>query len=175
MPFTFLLGGARSGKSALAVRLAVSSDRPVEFVATAEPRDDEMAERIRRHRAARQASWTTREVPQAVADAIDEVAPKACVVFDCLSLWVSNRMEAGATDEEIVEECRAVARMLAGREGPAVVISNEVGLGIVPTNALARRYRDVLGRVNAVFVDGAARAFLVVAGRALPLEEPTIA
>lgn len=173
MAFTFLLGGVRSGKSALAVRLATASARPVVVVATAEPRDDEMAERIRRHREARPRTWTTLEVPLGLRSAMQGLAEDAVVLLDCLSLWVSNAIEDGTDDDGIVDEAGVVAFSLARREPPSIVISNEVGLGIVPVNALARRYRDVLGRVNAVFADAAGDAYLVVAGRALPLQEPT--
>jgi adenosyl cobinamide kinase/adenosyl cobinamide phosphate guanylyltransferase len=175
MSMTLLLGGARSGKSELSVRLAASSGRPVVVVATAEARDDEMAERIRRHRAARPASWTTLEVPLDLGDAVPQLPPDAFVVLDCLSLWVSNAMEAETTDDAISEEAREVAGALGRRDAPALVVSNEVGLGIVPVNALARRYRDLLGRVNAAFAGAASDAYLVVAGRALRLEEPTFA
>jgi adenosylcobinamide kinase / adenosylcobinamide-phosphate guanylyltransferase len=175
MPLTLLLGGARSGKSDLSVRLASSSGRPVIVVATAEARDDEMAERIRRHRAARPADWTTLEVPLALGEAIRELSPDAFVIVDCLSLWVSNGLGADTGDDAIVAEAREVADILARRACPAVVISNEVGLGIVPVNALARRYRDVLGRVNVAFAAAATDAYLVVAGRGLRLEEPTFA
>jgi adenosyl cobinamide kinase/adenosyl cobinamide phosphate guanylyltransferase len=175
MPLSLLLGGARSGKSDLSVRLAAASGRPVVVVATAEPRDEEMAERIRRHRAARPDSWTTLEVPLALADAIGGLASDAFVVLDCLSLWVSNAMEAEATDDTIVDEAREVAAALERREAPALAVSNEVGLGIVPVNALARRYRDALGRVNVAFADAATDTYFVIAGRALRLEEPTFA
>jgi adenosyl cobinamide kinase/adenosyl cobinamide phosphate guanylyltransferase len=175
MSLTLLLGGARSGKSELSMRLAAASGRPVVVVATAEGRDDEMAERIRQHRAARPASWTTLEVPVALREAVAELPSDAFVILDCLSLWVSNAIEAETTDDAIVEEARRLAGALERRDAPALVVSNEVGLGIVPVNALARRYRDVLGRVNAVFADAATDAYFVVAGRALRLEEPTFA
>jgi adenosyl cobinamide kinase/adenosyl cobinamide phosphate guanylyltransferase len=175
MTMTLLIGGARSGKSELSVRLAASSGRPVIVVATAEVRDEEMAERIRRHRAARPPSWTTLEVPLDLGDAVAQLPPDAFVVLDCLSLWVSNAMEAETTDDAIAEDAREVAGALERRDAPALVVSNEVGLGIVPVNALARRYRDVLGRVNAAFAGAASDAYLVVAGRALRLEEPTFA
>jgi len=175
MPFTVLLGGARSGKSDLAVRLAASSARSVVVVATAEARDEEMAERIRRHRAARPAPWKTLEEPLAVGEAIAGVDPEAFVVLDCVSLWVSNALESGVDDDRIAEDAGEIAECLRGRHGPAAVVTNEVGLGIVPVNALARRFRDVLGRVNVVFAAAAAQTFLVVAGKALPLEEPTLA
>lgn len=175
MPLSLLLGGARSGKSDLAVRLARSFGGAVVVLVTAEARDDEMAERIRRHRDARPASWTTLEVPLEILRAVRSVASDTFVVLDCLSLWVSNAIEAGWVDDAIVSEAREAAAILGERNGPAVVVSNEVGLGIVPVNTLARRYRDVLGRVNVVFADAAAQAYFIVAGKALPLEEPTFA
>jgi adenosyl cobinamide kinase/adenosyl cobinamide phosphate guanylyltransferase len=175
MGLTVLLGGARSGKSALSSELAAETELPVVVVVTAEARDEEMTERIRRHRESRPAAWITVEAPVEVARAIRELAPNAFVVLDCLSLWVSNAIEAKLDDDRILHEAREIASALANREVPAVVVSNEVGLGIVPMNALARRYRDTLGRVNATFVDAAERAYFVVAGKALALEGVTLA
>jgi adenosyl cobinamide kinase/adenosyl cobinamide phosphate guanylyltransferase len=175
MGLTVLLGGARSGKSALSSELAAETDLPVVVVVTAEARDEEMTERIRRHRESRPAAWITVEAPVEVARAVGELAPNAFVVLDCLSLWVSNAIEAKLDDDRILHEAREIASALADREVPAVVVSNEVGLGIVPMNALARRYRDTLGRVNATFVDAAERAYFVVAGKALVLEDVTLA
>ncbi|HEU4831493.1 MAG TPA: bifunctional adenosylcobinamide kinase/adenosylcobinamide-phosphate guanylyltransferase [Actinomycetota bacterium] len=173
MPYTFLIGGARSGKSSLAVRLASAVGGQVVVVATAEARDDDMAERIRAHRASRPEGWRTMEAPIELIDAVDGVGEDACVVLDCLTLWVSNAIEAGASEEQIDAEARTLASILAGRPASSVVVSNEVGLGIVPANALARTYRDVLGRVNASFAAEASRSLFVVAGRGLPLEEVT--
>jgi adenosyl cobinamide kinase/adenosyl cobinamide phosphate guanylyltransferase len=175
MGLTVLLGGARSGKSELSSGLAAATDLPVVVVVTAEARDEEMTERIRRHRESRPAAWVTVEAPVEVARAVGELAPNAFVVLDCLSLWVSNAIEAKLSDEQILHEAREIASALAKREVPAVVVSNEVGLGIVPMNALARRYRDTLGRVNATFVDAAEHAYFVVAGKALALEDVTLA
>lgn len=173
MPYTFLIGGARSGKSSLAVRLASAVDGPVVVVATAEARDDEMAERIRAHRASRPDGWETVEAPIALLEAVDGAGEDACVVLDCLTLWVSNAIEAGASGEEIDAEARTVTSILAARSASSVVVSNEVGLGVVPANTLARTYRDVLGRVNASFAAQASRSLFVVAGRGLPLQEVT--
>lgn len=173
MPMTLLLGGARSGKSELSTRMASASDRPVVFVATAEGRDEEMAERIRRHREGRPSTWTTVEEPLALATTAETLDAETFVVVDCLSLWVSNIMEAGVSEDAIVSEARDVATTLSGRSAPSVVVTNEVGLGIVPVNELARRYRDVLGRVNVAFADVATEAYLVVAGKALALVEPS--
>lgn len=173
MPYTFLIGGARSGKSSIAVRLASAFDGPVVVVATAEARDDDMAERIRAHRASRPDGWMTVEAPIDLLGAVDGAGEDACVILDCLTLWVSNAIEAGASGEQIDAEARTVASILAGRPASSVVVSNEVGLGIVPANALARTYRDVLGRVNASFAAEASRSLFVVAGRGLPLEAVT--
>jgi adenosyl cobinamide kinase/adenosyl cobinamide phosphate guanylyltransferase len=173
MPYTFLLGGARSGKSSLAVRLAAAVGAPVVVVATAEGRDDEMAARIRAHRASRPVEWEVVEAPLGLLEATKGIREGACVILDCLTLWVSNALEAGTSEDGIDGEAREVASVLARRSGPSVVVSNEVGLGIVPANELARTYRDVLGRVNASFAEQASRSYFVVTGRGLPLEEVT--
>jgi len=162
-----LLGGARSGKSALALQLARDAGAPVTFLATGEAGDEEMASRIRRHRAERPAEWTTVVEPLELQRAIERVPANETLVVDCLSLWVANALERdGAVDDE----GRAAAGAAASRTGLTVAVSNEVGLGVVPPTPLGRRYRDVLGRVNAAWVAAADRAFLVVAGRALRLD-----
>jgi adenosylcobinamide kinase / adenosylcobinamide-phosphate guanylyltransferase len=168
MPLTFLIGGARSGKSALALRFAVDAEEVV-VVATGEARDEEMAERIERHRRERPSAWQVVEEPVALHTAIEAAPPSACVIVDCLSLWVSNLLEAGWTDEAVEAEAERTARAAAEQPGASVAVSNEVGLGVVPATALGRRYRDVLGRVNATFAASADEALLVVAGRTLPL------
>jgi adenosyl cobinamide kinase/adenosyl cobinamide phosphate guanylyltransferase len=155
------------------VRLASAFDGPVVVVATAEPRDDDMAERIRAHREARPAAWQVVEAPLGLLAAVDGVREDAFVLLDCLTLWVSNALEAGASVDEVEGEARKLAAALAGRPTPSVVVSNEVGLGIVPANELARTYRDVLGRVNVAVAADASRSVLVVAGRGLALEEVT--
>jgi adenosyl cobinamide kinase/adenosyl cobinamide phosphate guanylyltransferase len=167
MTLVLLLGGARSGKSARAVELAGAQ---ATFVATATAGDDEMAARIARHRAERPAAWTTVEEPLALGEALRSIAGDEAVVVDCLSLWVSNLLEAGWADDAIEEEARTVAREAAARSGLTAAVSNEVGLGLVPDTPLGRRYRDVLGRVNALWAAEAERALLVVAGRAVELE-----
>ena len=169
MGLTFLVGGARSGKSTLALRLAGESGRTVVFVATSEPRDEEMVARIERHRRERRAEWSTVEAPLDLSSALAAAPEEACVVLDCLTLWTSNALEAGWNDEAVAQAAEEVARLAASRAAPTVVVSNEVGLGVVPDTPLGRRYRDVLGRVNAIFAAAAERACLVVAGRALEL------
>ena len=169
MTLVVLLGGARSGKSAFAARLAQAEGGPVTFLATGEAGDEEMADRIRLHRAERPAGWSTVEEPLELLAAIARVPEGETLIIDCLSLWVANVLERGDEDQ-VEDEARAAAATAAQRSGLTVAVSNEVGLGIVPVTPLGRRYRDALGRVNSIWVDASARALLVVAGRALPLE-----
>jgi adenosyl cobinamide kinase/adenosyl cobinamide phosphate guanylyltransferase len=172
MGLTVLLGGARSGKSALAQRLAGRWDGPVTVVATGQAGDAEMAERIARHRAARPAGWETVEEPLELAAALDAADGDAFVVVDCLTLWVSNLLERGLDDARVEARARAAAAAAATRPAPTVAVSNEVGAGIVPADPLSRRYRDLLGQVNAAWAAAADQALLLVAGRAVPLTDP---
>ena len=167
MGFVLLLGGARSGKSDRATRLALESGMPVRFIATATPDDEEMTERISRHRSARPAEWSTVEAALELLAAIEATRRDEFVVVDCLTLWISNMLGAGVTAEEILTRAERAAGELAARHG--VVVTNEVGLGIVPANTLARTFRDVLGGVNAAFARCADRSVLMVAGRTLEL------
>jgi adenosylcobinamide kinase/adenosylcobinamide-phosphate guanylyltransferase len=169
MSLTFVTGGARSGKTGYALRLAAAADAPVTMIATAEARDTEMRARIDAHRRERPAAWRTVEEPVDLAAALRGLAEDEFAVVDCLSLWVSNLLERqdAAVIEGLASEAAAFA---AGHPGGCVAVSNEVGLGIVPDNALARSYRDVLGRVNAIWAEAADDAVLSVAGRVLRLE-----
>ena len=165
---TFIVGGARSGKSTLALRYGRGWQGPVHFIATAEARDADMADRIQRHRDERPSHWTLAEEPLALAEAIDASPEDALVLVDCLTLWTTNLL---LSDDHVssADEARNVARALTARREPAVVISNEVGFGLVPDNALGREFRDLLGRVNQIVAAAADRTALVVAGRALEL------
>ena len=167
---TFLTGGARCGKSRIAVEMAARWSGPVGVIVTARAGDDEMAVRIERHRAHRPAAWTTVEAPEELEAAIASLPDDTFAVVDCLTLWVSNLMAAGSSDEEIEALARAVAAAAANRVSPVVAVTNEVGSGIVPMNELARRFRDVHGRVNAIWCEVADDAYLVVSGRVLRLE-----
>ena len=175
MPLTVLTGGVRCGKSAAASAAAVASGAAVVFVATAEPGDDEMAGRIERHQAERPAQWTTLEAPRDLRAAVDSADPDATLIIDCLGLWVTNRMleDPSLAVAELVEEAAGLALELAARPGKAFVVTNEVGSGVVPPTPLGRDFRDVLGLVNQAVVRAADDAYLVVAGRLLPLVDPT--
>ena len=168
MPLVLLLGGARSGKSSLALRLARAQEAPVVFLATAEALDPEMAARIASHRGERPPEWTTLEEPLHLRAALESTEGERCLVVDCLTLWTANAL-ARLGAEEAEREARACAAAAAARAGLTLAISNEVGLGIVPERALGRRYRDLLGHVNAAWAEVADAAYLLVAGRALPL------
>ena len=170
MALTVLLGGARSGKSRLALELAAASGAPVTFVATGEARDDEMAERIERHRAERPDEWSTVEEPYAIEGALARIDPGETVVLDCLTLWTANALERDGGSEPVLEAAERAARVAAARAGLTVAISNEVGLGVVPVTELGRVYRDLLGSVNRLWVEASAEAHFVIAGRSLPLE-----
>jgi adenosylcobinamide kinase / adenosylcobinamide-phosphate guanylyltransferase len=154
MTLVVYVGGARSGKSTLAVERAKAAGAPVTFIATGEAGDEEMAERIALHRAERPDGWTTIEEPVELHRALASVPDSDTVLVDCLSLWVANGGDGVVP---------------AARGGLTIAVTNEVGLGIVPANALARDYRDTLGRVNAAWVDAADEAYFVVAGRPLRL------
>ena len=170
---TLVLGGARSGKSAYAERLAESQPGACVYLATAEAGDDEMAHRIARHRARRGARWRTVEEPLALAAAVREHSrADGAVLVDCLTLWLANLMTAGL-DPEI--EGEGLVEACAGLAGPVVLVANEVGLGIVPDNELAREFRDAAGRLNQRVAAAAARVALLAAGLPLILKDEATA
>lgn len=167
-PVTFVLGGVRSGKSAFAERL-VEARGPGLFLATAEAGDAEMQDRIRRHRERRGSSWTTIEEPLDIVSVLKANATlQRPVLVDCLTLWLSNVME-GEDDWETVVATLVAA--LAALPGPVVLVSNEVGLGIVPENPLARAFADAAGCMNQRVAAAADRVVLVAAGLPTVLKE----
>lgn len=165
MKLTFVLGGARSGKSRHAEALVERLPSPWTYIATAEAYDDEMVERIALHRSRRGAGWETIDAPHHLGASLLTVPPERPVLIDCLTLWLTNRM---LDEADIDMESAVLEAALLAREGPLVVVSNEVGLGIVPDNALARRFRDEQGRLNQRIAAFADEVVLMVAG--LPLK-----
>jgi adenosylcobinamide kinase/adenosylcobinamide-phosphate guanylyltransferase len=162
---TLVLGGTRSGKSRHAESLiTTSAPPPWIYVATAQALDTEMTERIAHHRARRGAGWQTIESPHDLAGVIAAASPNTALLVDCLTLWLTNRMLAEA---DIEADSAVLEKALARRRGPTVLVSNEVGSGVVPDNALARRFADLQGRLNQRIAARADRVVLVVAG--LPL------
>ncbi len=177
-----VLGGARSGKSDYATRLAAHGDDPVTLVATAEPLDAEMARRIDLHRRSRPKHWTTIEAPMNVAEALSAAADRSTVVLDDLGLLVANHGAALAAgrddvaetipddlerllDDRIANELRGLSDLLSGNAvRAAIVVSNEVGMGVVPPTSLGRLFRDALGRANQTLAAEADSVVLCVAG-----------
>jgi len=181
---TLILGGARSGKSQLAQRLATRSGRPVLFVATLEPLDEEVAARIESHRASRPDTWRVIEAPRDAPDALARHArPGDFVLFDCMTVWIANEILARIGDADAVPLATIVAasheilaqvdRLLdwCGRfDGEVAIVSNEVGMSVVPPYRLGRVFRDVAGEANKRVAARADRAYLAVAGLALELK-----
>jgi adenosyl cobinamide kinase/adenosyl cobinamide phosphate guanylyltransferase len=166
---TALVGGARSGKSDLAVRLGQSWPGEVSFVATATAGDDDMAARIARHKDERPSTWALAELPVFAAPDVDAIADDHLVIVDCLTLLASNLMFADQSEATIIDHVGQLAARLAARSAPSVVITNEVGLGVHPQTEIGRSYRDLLGRCNRALTDAAETSLFVVAGQVLPL------
>lgn len=167
---SLVLGGARSGKSEYAERLVEQSQTNKVYLATGQAGDVEMQARIATHRARRGASWTTIEEPLDLAQAIlSHAAPDKALLVDCLTLWLSNLMGA---DRDVDAECDRLVAILAETQAPVALVSNEVGLGIVPENALARQFRDHQGRLNQRVAEVAGLVVFMAAGLPLVMKSP---
>lgn len=166
---TFLTGGARSGKSTLAVEIAARQPASVRLIATARADDDEMRQRVDQHRAHRPADWSVVEEPIDLVAALAGAGSVETVIVDCVTLWISNLM-VDHDDGDILGLVAAASDAIAGRTGDTIVVSNEVGSGLVPMDPLGRRFRDLQGRANQRFASVAHEAFLIVSGRMLRLE-----
>ena len=161
----FIIAAARSGKTAHAEKLSTALPAPWTYIATAQAYDEEMRERIAHHRARRGEGWETLDAPLDLVGALTSLPSGRPVLVDCLTLWLTNHMLA---EHDVEAECARLVATLAKPRGPWFVVSNEVGLGIVPDNALARRFRDAAGRLNQQVASVASEVVLTVAG--LPLK-----
>jgi adenosylcobinamide kinase/adenosylcobinamide-phosphate guanylyltransferase len=167
----FIIGGARSGKSTHALRLAAASGADVLFLATAEPGDGEMTAKIARHQAERPAHWRTLEAPRAPAAALAQVPAASVVLLDCMTLWVSNLLLAeDASWEAAAAELDALLAWYRTGAARLIVVSNEVGLGLVPADPISRKYREWLGWFNQRLAAEADRVYLLVAGLAVDVK-----
>lgn len=174
MSLTLLIGGARSGKSSLAVDIGHrhhAAGIDVTYIATAPALDADMAGRIERHRDERPVEWATIEEEVDLVGALTHVR-SGLVIVDCLTLWTSNLMWRDLSDDQIRSRSDEAVAAVVERDEPTVVITNEVGLGIHPETGLGRRYRDLLGWVNQTWAEAADPALLLIAGRAVPLADP---
>jgi len=169
-PMTLVLGGARSGKSRHAEALVESQPGACLYIATAEPGDAEMAARIREHQKRRGARWQTLEEPLDLVGALGRAArPNGAVLVDCLTLWLSNLLGA---DRDVPTETKTLIAALPGLAGPVVFVSNEVGLGVHPMNALARAFVDHAGRLHQELAAAAQSVVFMAAGLPLSLKSP---
>jgi adenosyl cobinamide kinase/adenosyl cobinamide phosphate guanylyltransferase len=174
---TLVTGGARAGKSRYALSLT-GEGKPVTYIATAEALDDDMRGRIVRHRAERPPAWGTVEAPIELAGAVRGAPSGHTLIVDCLTLWVSNlllRAPEGAVGSDPWYPAREVSELidaLRTRRPPVVMVTNEVGLGVVPPTTLGRVYRDALGRVNQEMAEAAAQVTVVVAGIPVLIKGP---
>jgi adenosylcobinamide kinase/adenosylcobinamide-phosphate guanylyltransferase len=171
---TLVIGGCRSGKSRQALLLAdrLKLGRRI-FVATCVPRDSEMQARVDRHQRERGDRWTTVECPLALAAEIErQSAPGTVLLVDCLTLWVSNMLLEGLALEEVLERGAGLGKALGAARGSVILVSNEVGTGIVPENRLARMFRDAAGWVNQAAAASADRVVWMVAGVPVAIKSP---
>lgn len=166
---TFILGGARSGKSQFAVKLAKGYAKSVLFVATASAKDSEMRKRIKLHKKNRPAHWKTQEAPKKLASLIKKIPDKFdLVIIDCLTLFISNLLLEKKSDAYIEKEIILILKRLKNSKFDSILVSNEVGLGIVPDNPLARRFRDLAGRINQRLASWSDKVYFIISG--LPLK-----
>ena len=167
---TFVLGGAASGKSLYAESLVTGTGAPRVYIATGEAWDDEMRAKIAAHVDQRGPGWRTIEAPLDLAPALASVAEQEVALLDCATMWMSNQMMA---ENDLDTETARLLDALQACKGKVVVVSNEVGMGIVPENALARRFRDTQGRLNKRLAAAADTVLFVAAGLPLTMKAPT--
>lgn len=164
---SLILGGASSGKSAFAETLVVASDAPRVYIATAQAFDAEMQAKIKDHLAQRGPDWRTIETALGAADALHQVSEEEVVLLDCATMWLSNHLLA---ESDLAQETDALLAALSACRGRVVVVSNEVGLDVVPENKLARQFRDAQGKLNQVIAARADFVALIVAGLPMVLK-----
>jgi len=160
----FITGGARSGKSQQATKLAKKIGDKVAFIATCAPLDAEMKERVKRHRCLRPKDWKTIEAPIDVASALKNLDRFDAVIIDCITLFLTNLMMENMSDEDILSEITNLVQAVKGANFAAVIVSNEVGLGIVPSSEMSRRFRDLAGFANQIIAQNADEVYLMVSG-----------
>lgn len=176
--FYFITGGARSGKSSFAEKIAESSGKKVTYIATAEALDEEMVVRIREHQKRRPASWTTIEEPYLVASVLEGVSQEdGVLLIDCLTLLISNLLfspskeDGQRSEQEVLSEIKHLAQVAWESRADVIIVSNEVGMGVVPEYPQARLYRDLTGWANQIMARKADHAYFLISGMALDIKE----
>lgn len=164
---TLILGGARSGKSAFALKLA-KKYRKVAFIATGQGKDREMQERIKRHKESRPKNWVTFEEPGDLTKLLKVTRGFDCILIDCLTLLVSNFILSGDSGKQIFHKIEEMLEVLNKKKARSILVSNEVGLGLVPANKLGRSFRDIAGKANQLAAEKSGEVFFMVSG--LPLK-----
>jgi adenosylcobinamide kinase/adenosylcobinamide-phosphate guanylyltransferase len=171
----FIVGGASSGKSEVALRLAaegIAKTAPRAFVATGEGLDEEMTMKIARHRQSRSSAWDTAEVPVELTAWFNEQGRNYRIILvDCLTMWLSNHCERGTKEREIIETTTTLLRAIRRIDARVVLVSNELGLGLVPADARSRRFRELAGEVNRLVAQDADQAYFVVSGLPMSLKD----
>jgi len=168
----FILGGARSGKSSYAIKLAKGHDKKVAFVATCLALDEEMKTRIGLHKKTRPGHWKTFEEPIDLVPLLKEITPGFdIVIIDCITLLISNLLSKNLEDDKIEERVGKLLEDLGSAKYKTLIVSNEVGLGIVPDNELGRRFRDLAGKINQMIAHKASEVFFMVSGLPLKVKE----
>ena len=181
--FILLIGGARSGKSRFAQELASDSDEPVLFVATAEAGDDEMRRRIEKHKRERSVNWNTLEVTTHIGGHIEgKIGEARTVIVDCITLLISNlfneyshradeQIDSSLIEKEVASEIDELIVCINRVDAAFIIVTNEVGLGLVPADKLSRLYRDFLGKANQTLAEHADEVYLMVAGLPVPIKQ----
>ena len=175
----FITGGARSGKSSFAEKIAAKTSKEVAYIATGQPLDKEMAHRIKKHRERRLNTWETYEEPTAVRELVSRLGlEKEVILIDCLTLLTSNlllrkkdKVEDAKWQGEVLTEIEKLTEISFKVPAQVIMVSNEVGMGLVPDNPLGRVYRDILGRVNSIIANRADEVFMMISGLPLKIKD----
>jgi len=177
---TLILGGARSGKSSFAEKIAQKKGgNEVSYVATAEARDEEMKKRIKKHKNMRNSNWQTIEEPLFLGEVLSSLSPGKVVLVDCITIFITNhiflnenkneKIDYSSKEEKIIEEIEKIIEQSKNKD--VILVSNEIGMGVVPSNKLGREFRDIAGRVNQFLAQEAAEVYLTIAGIPVELKE----
>ncbi len=162
---TYICGGARSGKSTFALSIAKKQKGKIAFIATCEPKDREMKERIVLHKASRPKCWQTFEEPRDITSVLNKIGPKfKTIIIDCVTLWITNLMVKNNKNTSVETKMKIILNTIKRIDADCIIVTNEVGLGIVPNNKMAREFRDISGRINQMIAQRSVTAYFMASG-----------